>query len=219
MKCPKCQHNNDVDAKYCEKCGKSLKEVESKGLSTNTLILIVICIILVAGIGISVGFILKGTGSVNNNTAVATTQISTSTGFPVSEAPNLAAEISKSNGNIESIQYQGVTLDKTQCLYILARAVVMINNGEGGYIPIKSYSSADAPYGDLSSAPLSKSEYVDMADRTYKWMDSNGRSPNHTGIVYSGSPDLSPDLTLKAFMKALTEYKNTGQLPQSINVP
>ncbi len=25
-------------------------------------------------------------------------------------------------------------------------------------------------------------EYVDMANRTYKWMDNNGRAPNHTGI-------------------------------------
>ena len=219
MICPKCKYNNDEDARYCEKCGASLKKSESKGINKNTKILIVACVILVAAFGISVGYILNGSSVNNNPTQAASVQISTSTGFPVSEVPNLAAEISKSSGNIDSIQYQGVTLDKDQCLYILAKAIVMIDRGEGGYIPIKHISSADTPYGDLSSAPLTKTEYVDMADRTYKWMDSNGRVPNHTGIVYSGSPDLSPDLTFKAFMKALTEYKNTGQLPQTITVP
>ncbi|HEX3014245.1 MAG TPA: pseudomurein-binding repeat-containing protein, partial [Methanobacterium sp.] len=67
-------------------------------------------------------------------------------------------------------------------------------------------------------AYITKSEYVDMADRTYKWMDSNGRSPNHTGIDYSGSPDLSPDTTLKAFAKILTEYQATEELPAGISI-
>lgn len=223
MICPKCQHNNDKDAKFCEKCGTSLKKPiqpsKSNGISTTTLGLIIVCIILVAGLGITVGYILNGSSEKNSTTQASNTQISTSTGFPVSEAPSLAAELSKSNGNIQSVQYKGITLDKNQCLYILAKSVVLINNGEGGYVPIKHIGSAEAPYGELNSAPLTKSEYVDMADRTYKWIDANGLVPNHTGIIFSGSPDMSPDLTLKAFMKALTEYKTTGQLPQNIVVP
>ena len=52
---------------------------------------------------------MSGCTNTNNN-------ISLSTGFPVSEAPNLAVEFSKANGNIEIIQFKGVTLDKNQCL-------------------------------------------------------------------------------------------------------
>ncbi|MGZ7096666.1 MAG: pseudomurein-binding repeat-containing protein, partial [Methanobacterium sp.] len=140
-------------------------------------------------------------------------------GFPVSEVPNLAAEISKSNGNIQSVQYKGVTLDVNQCFYIFSKGIVMINNGEKGYIPIKSVKSADALSGMLSSATLSKSEYVDMAGRTSNWIDTNSQVPNYIGIITPGSQDLSPDLVFKGYMKALTEYKNTGQLPQSVSIP
>lgn len=155
---------------------------------------------------------ISGCTNTNNNT------ISPSTGFPVSEAPNLAVEISKTNGNIEIIQFKGVTLDKNQCLYILSKSIVMIDSGQTGNIPIKHFGDAVEPSGYLNTAILTRAQYVDMAYRTYKWMDKNGRSPNHTGIDYAGSPDLSTDMTIKAFVQVLTEYKTTGKLPDSITV-
>ncbi|MGZ7068013.1 MAG: pseudomurein-binding repeat-containing protein [Methanobacterium sp.] len=217
MECPKCQHKNDEDALYCEKCGTSLKKPKKNGKSINTILIIGI-VVLIAILGISVGYIFKGTPT-SQNSNQAQVQISESTGFPVSEVPNLAAEISKSNGNIQSVQYKGVTLDVNQCFYIFSKGIVMINNGEKGYIPIKSVKSADAPSGMLSSATLSKSEYVDMAGRTSNWIDTNSQVPNYIGIITPGSQDLSPDLVFKGYMKALTEYKNTGQLPQSVSIP
>lgn len=219
MKCPKCGSNNDLDAKFCEKCGNNLNSKVIKGKQSNINIkyLIIICVILVLGLSIAAGYLLQGNTSSNQQTQ-NNAQITQSTGFPVSEAPNLASELSKTNGNIENVQYQGITLNKNQCLYILAKSIVMINNGESSNIPIKAMGNADAPYGELNSASITKTEYIDMADRTYKWMDTNGRSPNHTGIIFSGSPDLSPDMTLKAFTQVLTEYKATGKLPDIITV-
>ncbi|HEX3013230.1 MAG TPA: pseudomurein-binding repeat-containing protein, partial [Methanobacterium sp.] len=200
MHCPKCGANNDSDAKYCEKCGTPLNgspKVTEENTSPAVKYLIVICVILVAGLGIAAGYIFQGHPTASNSNQVQSNVISQSTGFPLSETPNLAVQISKANGNIASVQYHGVTLDKNQCLYILSKAIVMFNSGETGNIPIDTYGDANEPGGYLSHAYITKSEYVDMADRTYKWMDSNGRSPNHTGIDYSGSPDLSPDTTLK----------------------
>ena len=130
----------------------------------------------------------------------------------------MAAELAKNNGNGESIQYRGVTLDKNQCLYILAKAIVMLNSGKTGNIPIKKFEDATGPCGNLNSASITKDEYVDMADRTYNWMDANGRVPNHAGIKSAGSSDLNPDMTLKAFTKVLTEYQATQQLPTSISI-
>lgn len=171
----------------------------------STLVLIIVII----GISGCTDFINKNT---TNNV------ISPNTGFPVSEAPNLAAEISKAGGNIETIQFKGVTLDQNQCLYILSRAIVMIDRGQTGNIPIKQFGDAVEPGGILNNAVITRVEYVDMADRTYKWMDNNGRSPNHTGIDFAGSPDLSTEMTLKTFTEVLTEYKATGKLPESIAV-
>jgi hypothetical protein len=221
MHCPKCGTNNDSDAKYCEKCGTRLNgspKITEENTSPAVKYLIVICIILVAGLGIAAGYIFQGHPSDSNSTQVQSNIISQSTGFPLSQTPNLAAEISKANGSIVNIQYQGITLDKNQCLYILSKAIVMFNSGKTGNISIGEFGDANEPGGYLSHAFIAKSEYVDMADRTYKWMDSNGRSPNHTGIDFSGSPDLSPDTTLKAFAKVLTEYQATGELPAGISI-
>jgi hypothetical protein len=171
---------------------------------------------VVAVLGITVGYLFQQGSSdsqtQNNNV------ITTSSGFPVSEAPNLASEVLKANGSIVTLQFKGVTLDQNQCIYILSKSIVMINSGQTGNISIQQFGDASEPGGILSSAVITKAEYVDMADRTYKWMDVNGRSPNHTGIDFAGSPDLSTGMTLKAFAKALTEYKATGNLPENIAV-
>jgi len=162
-----------------------------------------------------ISLVLSCSGCTSNNT----TQISESTGIPVSEVPNLASEVSKSTGTIQNIEFEGVNLSMNQCIYIFARAIVMINNGETGNIPIKSFQSAESPGGTVNSARIAKSEYVDMADRTYQWMDQNGNVPNYIGVYEGGANDLSPEMMLRTFVKVLTEYKSTGKLPESITVP
>lgn len=221
MQCPKCGTKNDSDAKYCEKCGTRLSgspKVTEENTSHAVKYLIVICVILVAGLGIVAGYIFQNHNTASSSTQVQSNVISQSTGFPLSETPNLAVQISNANGSIATVQYKGITLDKNQCLYILSKAIVMFNSGKTGNISIDNYGDASEPGGYLNHAYITKSEYVDMADRTYKWMDSNGKSPNHTGIDFSGSPDLSTDTTLKAFTKVLTEYQATGELPAGISI-
>jgi len=58
-----------------------------------------------------------------------------------------------------------------------------------------------------------------MAGRTYRWMDQNGRVPNHVGIRQEEAGDLSPDILLRAFVRVLTEYRSTGKLPDRVTVP
>lgn len=220
MYCPKCRANNDVDAKFCEKCGTKLvspTKNSKESSNQNNIYLIIGCTILIAILGVTAGYLILGQETSDSSQA-PNSVISQSSGFPVSETPNLASEILKVNGTIASIQYHGVTLDKNQCLYILAKAIVMINSGQTGNIPIKSFGDASESGGVLNSAFITKVEYLDMADRTYTWMDANGRAPNHTGIDFAGSPDLSPELTLKAFAKILTEYKATGKLHENISI-
>lgn len=72
MICPECGHNNDSDAKYCQKCGFSLFKSET-GISNLTKILIVFFIILVAGLAIAAGILLNANNttqapSLGNNT-------------------------------------------------------------------------------------------------------------------------------------------------------
>jgi hypothetical protein len=70
VRCQKCGHTNDNDATFCENCGANLKSTFSRGLPREsvkneggmnkfTKILIVVCVILVAGLGITAGALIE----------------------------------------------------------------------------------------------------------------------------------------------------------------
>jgi hypothetical protein len=232
MICPNCGQENSEDSKFCENCGskltkgslvpKSTTQPEKEGWSTTSKILVIAIVILIVILGAAIGILLKSnnnpTITPSNNTGTPTT-ITASTGIPLSEVPNLAQSITQSGIGFSTMNFGGVTLDKNQCLYITARAIVMLNKGETGSIPINQYGNPDNPYGTVTSANIVKSDYVSMAQRTYTWMDNNGAAPNYLGITNPGQPDLSTYDVLKLYSKVLTAYKNTGQLPTSIQIP
>ena len=140
-------------------------------MAESTKILLVICVVLVIGVGIASGILIKNSQqkSPDQSATSASNQITNSTGFPISQASNLAIQISKYNGNFESITYGSITLNKNQVLYILAKAIVMINSNEQGNIPIKSIQSPSSPEGTVTSATIVQSDYVSIASRTYTW--------------------------------------------------
>ena len=135
MICPKCGHKNDEDADFCENCGTEIKgtnsakmltnkQSEKEGISQSTKILIIACIILVIGVGITAGILIKNSQQSTQDqsaTNASTNQITNSTGFPLTQASDLAVQISKYNGNFESVTYGSITLDKNQVLYILSK--------------------------------------------------------------------------------------------------
>lgn len=226
MKCPNCGQENDDDAKFCEHCGSKISksvghtsmptQPVKEGWSTSSKVIVIGIVILIVILGVTLGVLLKSNNPTTTNT---TPTISMSTGIPISEVPALAQSITQNGVDFTTINFGGVTLDKNQCLYITARAIVMINNGETGNIPINQYGNPDDPYGTVTSATIAKSDYVNMAQRTYQWMDNNGDAPNYGGIYTAGQPDISTYNMLKLYSKILTEYKNTGQLPAAITIP
>jgi uncharacterized membrane protein YbaN (DUF454 family) len=81
VKCENCGHVNDGDATFCESCGANIKTTSSRrpipgkppknegGMAQSTKILIVVCIILVAGLGITAGALIQmnKSGGTNSN--------------------------------------------------------------------------------------------------------------------------------------------------------
>ena len=94
----------------------------------------------------------------------------------------------------------------------------MLNKNESGNITMKSVGAPDSPYGFVSTGSISKDEYVDVAYRTYNWIDNNGVAPNYVGISNPGQPDLSPDTILSVLSDVLSQYKSTGKLPESVAI-
>jgi uncharacterized protein YxeA len=70
MICPQCKTYNDDDAKFCEKCGRALRSDKRGSISSTTKILIVICGILILGVGLLAGMLLQNDKApvVTNNT-------------------------------------------------------------------------------------------------------------------------------------------------------
>lgn len=213
MICKNCGAKNDNDALYCKKCGKVIKSLRDSKFTLMILLITTIFIILV--LSVSVSMITTPQNNPNNVEAV-NDQDFTSSGIPLSQIPNLASEISKLGRNFENINYGSTSLNKNQCIYLLAKAILMINNGQEGNIPINSYNSPYNPYGTISNGEISKDQYVDMAERTVTWMDNNGATPNYIGIATAGQPDISPDNLLIIFSNVLIKYESTGSLPNSI---
>ena len=94
VRCPNCGHTNDGDAKFCESCGANLESTISRqsfpekpikkesGMAQSTKILIIVCVILVAGLGITAGALIQmnkvGTVPVTNSSPVSQSSNSTS---------------------------------------------------------------------------------------------------------------------------------------------
>jgi hypothetical protein len=89
-RCQNCGHENDNDAGFCEKCGTNLKNMSDRTIPTenvkngsmaqSTKILIVFCIILVAGLGITTGALMQMNkplvlNTTNNTTPTVNTSI------------------------------------------------------------------------------------------------------------------------------------------------
>ncbi len=100
MICPKCGHKNDTDATFCENCGTNLRSSFSDGFSRKPIknegginksgkILIVVCIILIAGLGITAGALIEmnkvSTVPVTNNSSVSQT-VNPTNNAPVSNS-------------------------------------------------------------------------------------------------------------------------------------
>jgi hypothetical protein len=85
VRCENCGKENDKDAVFCESCGANIKPTSFRktvpgtprkkdGMAQSTKILIVVCIILVAGLGITAGALMqmnKGGGTNSNPGSVS----------------------------------------------------------------------------------------------------------------------------------------------------
>jgi len=144
-----------------------------------------------------------GTDLDTNNVDTASV---TSSSIPLSEVRGLAQKYLDSSMP-SSLEYQGVTFTKPQCLYIFAKYIDMKNTGTDGDIKFKSFKSPDKPsIGQLDSREyFTKSEYVDMAQRTISWMDNHGRAPNYIGVWTAGSNDVGYNRLVWLFASIITD--------------
>ncbi len=115
MKCQNCGHENDTDAKFCEKCGLNLNK---SSMPNSTKILIVVEIVLVAGLGLVSGMMLMNNQAklINNNTTVANnTPVVNNTTSPSNNVNTPKKTQSFNNNNTQSTkQTQQITASQAE---------------------------------------------------------------------------------------------------------
>jgi uncharacterized protein HemX len=142
MKCQNCGHENDPDAKFCEKCGSNLNK---SSIPASTKILIVVVIVLVAGLGLVSGMMLmnnqakpisnkttaNNTSATNNSTSSSNPQITNSSNSNnnyISESQALS--IAKSAWPVSGATYSISTYPTSNSPYYWV-AVINNNNYTG----------------------------------------------------------------------------------------
>ena len=99
MKCSNCGHENDADAKFCEKCGSNLNR---SSMPASTKILIVVVIVLVAIVGVAAGYIFYGSANhtpTTNNTTNTTINSTNQSNTPVNNTTQTNTGNTNSNVN------------------------------------------------------------------------------------------------------------------------
>lgn len=189
----------------------------------NKYALLVLGIVIFLGVGIFTAFNINS--STQNNTIVAVTggaggERGEIYSFPVSQAPNLGYAIHQNKDpHVWGYLVGEMLLTKDDCIYIMSTAINMINCGKTGNIAVRSFGPPKNQSGNITQAKISKNQYLDIANRTSVWMDNYGSTPNYVGISDPEQHDLSRDTMLTLFSKVLSDYKSTGQLPESVTIP
>ena len=200
VRCDNCGHTNDTDATFCENCGANLKTTLSNrfpresihdegGMNKSTKILIVVCVILVAGLGITAGALIQmnkvGTAPVTNTSSVSQSTNPTSSNVPVSTSQYKTF----SNGEI-NFQYPsswGVLPNTANIMAIV------------GFSNYPSFSVYDeSKYGYTNLAAYVSSSKSQMTSKGYSIISEqnnviNGLSADE--IVYQGQSNDGKSIT------------------------
>ncbi|MGA2676140.1 MAG: PsbP-related protein [Methanobacterium sp.] len=149
MRCQNCGHENDPDAKYCEKCGSNLNK---SGMPSSTKILIVVVIILVAGLGLVSGMMLMKNQqqlSSSNNTINNTTNGGSGSNNPTGSN----AQYKTYSNGLVSFQYPSnwnVLPNNANTMVIAGvssyPAFSVYNESKYGYTSLSAYVSSSESY-------------------------------------------------------------------------
>ena len=129
MFCPKCGTENEGDANYCEGCGQSLQnginkrntiKTKNNGMSRGIKALIVLCVVLVVGIGVTEGMLLQKSSGSALATQINATNNSTN-------ATNATSNITTTGAKVNSTAKKSKYITPSQALAIANKFALQYN--------------------------------------------------------------------------------------------
>lgn len=182
-KCENCGHENDEDAAFCENCGanlnstfsakpfprKSIKKEDTMAQSTK--ILIIVCVILVAGLGITAGALIQmskvGTVPGTNSSSISQQTNATGSNAPVN---NVQYPYKSFSNGVISFKYPsswGILPDTSNIMAIVGLphypSFSVYDESKYGYSSLADYVSSSKSYMTANGFSI-QSEQSKMVD-------------------------------------------------------
>ena len=129
-------------------------------------------------------------------------------------ANTLKSTISSTGAVPSKVSVGGVSYTTPQFLYMMAQAVVNLNNGKTSAVSVLSASAPSNSAGD-SEGQLKLDDYVDVATRLSNFMSTNKQAPNYATSTLG---NIKYENLVDAFSRILAYYKTNSQLPNYVTI-
>jgi hypothetical protein len=116
-----------------------------------------------------------------------------------------------------SANISGNNVNMSNYLGVSTSAILNIAKSSNAAITIKSFGKASSPSETITTQTISKTEYLDMANRARSYMDKNGRAPNYVTQTSTGKT-IRYESMIYMFSQVLSYYNTNRALPNSVTV-
>ncbi len=139
--------------------------------------------------------------------------------FTLNEIMDAAARVktfSEINHRLpESVQISSRQVSMPDFLRLMVACTLQINSGKSSSIELKSVKLPNNPLENIKDGNIYKTEYLDIAQRTQAFIDSNGIAPNY---VNSSCGQIRFENLVYTYSKILSYYKSNKKLPNYVSV-
>ncbi|MBE6490897.1 MAG: hypothetical protein E7Z83_08585 [Methanobrevibacter sp.] len=129
-------------------------------------------------------------------------------------ADTLKSTISSTGAVPSKVTVGGVSYTTPQFLYMMAQAVVNLNDGKTSAVSVLSASAPANSAGD-SEGQLSLEDYVDVATRLANYISTHKQAPNYASSTLG---NIKYENLVDAFSRIVAYYKNHSQLPKYVTI-
>jgi hypothetical protein len=111
----------------------------------------------------------------------------------------------------DNLNFGGATISMAQYLYMALQAVINIKNGiTTGVLKVAAMAEAPNPNDSIASGQIQTAEFIDMANRTVSFMETNGHAPNY---ITTSLGQMHYYTGVYFFARILNYFGAYGQLP------
>jgi parallel beta-helix repeat protein len=116
-----------------------------------------------------------------------------------------------------TITISGNQITMTQFLKLSAQSVLNIGNYLNTSVILETVGTPNSPYENITCGVILSSEFMDLADKTISYINSNGRAPNNITDTSLGEA-IRYESLIYMFSKILISYNPSEHSPDNVSI-